>query len=64
MVAPFVIKAISDPRDLEKALMLIDGVIEKLQKYQLKVSVKKSDNIIIPKVRDEVIKIDLLTPVY
>ncbi|HHW30542.1 MAG TPA: DUF881 domain-containing protein [Clostridiaceae bacterium] len=63
MVAPFVIKAISDPRDLEKALMLIDGVIEKLQKYQLKVSVKRSDNIVIPKARDEVIKINLLTPV-
>jgi uncharacterized protein YlxW (UPF0749 family) len=63
MAAPFVIKAISDPLDLERALVLIDGVVEKLQKYQLKISVKKSDNIIIKKARDEVIRINLLTPV-
>jgi len=63
--APFVIKAISDPDKLERALTMIGGVIETLENYQLKVSIKKSDDIFIPKVRDDgtVIKTDLLTPV-
>jgi uncharacterized protein YlxW (UPF0749 family) len=63
--APFIIKAISDPDKLERALTMIGGVIETLENYQLKVSIKKSDNILIPKVRDDgtVIKTDLLTPV-
>lgn len=65
MEAPFVIKAISDPDKLERSLTLIDGVIDRLKEWQLKVSIKKSDEIIIPKVRDDgsVIKTDLLSPV-
>lgn len=64
MEAPFVIKAISDPDKLERSLKIIGGVIENLENYQLKVSVKKSNDILIPKVRDDgtVIKTDLLTP--
>jgi len=63
MEAPFVIKAISDPDKLERALKMIGGVVENLENY-IKVDVKKSDNIIIPKVRDDgtVIKTDLLSP--
>jgi len=64
--APFVIKAISDPNDLDRALTMTGGVIEKLRDtYQIKVSIKKSDEIIIPKVRDDgsVLKYNLLTPV-
>lgn len=64
--APFVIKAISDPDDLERSLTMIEGVVDKLQDtYQIKVSIKKSEEIIIPKVRDDgsVIRYDLLTPV-
>lgn len=66
MEAPFVIKAISDPNKLERSLTIIDGVIERLENWsQLKVNVKKADNIVIPKVRDDgsVIRIDLLTAV-
>jgi uncharacterized protein YlxW (UPF0749 family) len=63
--APFIIKAISDPDKLERALTMIGGVIESLENYQLNVSIKKSDDIVIPKVRDDgtVIKTDLLMPV-
>ena len=65
MKPPFVIKAISDPEKLERSLTMIGGVIEKLEKFGLKISIKKQDNIIIPKVRDDgsVLKYDMLTPV-
>jgi uncharacterized protein YlxW (UPF0749 family) len=65
MLAPFVIKAIADPEKLEHSLKMIGGVIEKLEVYQLEVAVEKSDNIMIPKVRDDgsVIKTDMLTSV-
>lgn len=64
-LSPFVIKAIADPDKLENSLKMLGGVIERLKANQLKVSITKSDNIIIPKVRDDgsVIKINLLTPV-
>jgi len=65
LVAPFVIKAISDPEKLERSLTLIGGVVETLERWEIKVDIKKSDEIIIPKVRDDgsVIKTDLLTPI-
>lgn len=65
MTAPFVIKAISDPDKLERSLTLIGGIVEKLERWEIEVNIKKSDEIVIPKVRDDgsVIKIDLLTPV-
>lgn len=62
--APFIIKAISDPDDLERSLNLMGGVIEGIEDL-LNVSVKKSDNITIFKfVNDNTtIKTNLLTPV-
>jgi uncharacterized protein YlxW (UPF0749 family) len=65
MVAPFVIKAISDPEKLERSLTLIGGIVETLERWEIKVDIKKSDDIIIPRVRDDgsVIKTDLLTPI-
>lgn len=66
MLAPFVIKAIAEPDKVERALKMIGGQLEKLEGiYQLKVDVKASDNITIPKVRDDgtVLRYDLLTPV-
>jgi uncharacterized protein YlxW (UPF0749 family) len=65
MEAPFVIKAISDPDKLERSLTIIDGVLDKLREWALKVNIKKSDEIVIPRVRDDgsIIKIDMLTPV-
>lgn len=65
MKAPFVIKAISDPDKLERSLTMIGGVLSDLESYQIKADVKKSDEILIKKVRDDgsVIKYNLLTPV-
>ncbi len=64
MLAPFEIKAIADPEKVEHTLKMIGGVVEKLEAYQLKVEVKTSDSIVIPKVRDDgsVLRTDLLTP--
>lgn len=63
--APFVIKAIADPDNMERALMMIDGVVDNLEEYGLNVSLKKSDEIVIGKFIDDgtSIRTDLLTPV-
>lgn len=63
--APFVIKAISDPDDLERSLTLIGGVVEGLEEDQLNVTIKKSEDIVIGKFVDDgtTIKTNLLTPV-
>lgn len=65
LTAPYVIKAISDPNKLERSLRLIGGVVENLEDLQLRVSIKQSDEIIIPKFVDDgtSIKYNLLTPV-
>ncbi|MCX8130271.1 MAG: DUF881 domain-containing protein [Clostridia bacterium] len=65
MLPPFEIKAIADPDKLERALRIMDGVIEKLEEYELKVKIEKSEEVVIPGVRDDgtVIKNNLLTPV-
>ncbi|MEN6316414.1 MAG: DUF881 domain-containing protein [Clostridiaceae bacterium] len=62
--APFTIKAISDPDDLERSLNLMGGVLEGIED-ELNVAVKKSDEITIYKfVNDNTtIKTNLLTPV-
>lgn len=64
MVSPFVIKAIGEPDKMEHSLKMIGGVIEEISAY-VNVTVERSDNIVIPAVRDDgtVIKTDLLTPV-
>lgn len=65
LLPPFEIKAIADSDKLEHALSMMDGIIDVLKGYQLDVKVEKSDNLTIPKVRDDgsVIKTDLLIPV-
>lgn len=62
--APFVIKAISDPDDLERSLTLIGGVVEGLQEAQLNVSIKKVDEVSIKQFIDDgtSIKTNLLKP--
>jgi len=64
MTSPFTIKAIGDPEQLEHSLKMAYGVIEKLDDYY-KITIKTSDEVIIPKVRDDgtVIKTNLLNPV-
>lgn len=63
--APFVIKAIADPDNLEHSLTMIGGVVELLKEDLLNVTLKKEDEIIIKKFVDDgtTIKTDLLTAV-
>jgi uncharacterized protein YlxW (UPF0749 family) len=65
LLPPYVIKAIADPENLESSLKIMSGVVDTLKYYNLKVEVKKEENIIIPAVRDDgtVLRHDLLTPV-
>jgi uncharacterized protein YlxW (UPF0749 family) len=65
LLPPFEIKAIADPDKLDHALTMMDGIVDVLKGYQLDVKIEKSDNLTIPKVRDDgsVIKTDLLNPV-
>jgi len=62
--APFTIKAISDPDDLERSLNLMGGVLEGIED-ELNVAVKKSNEITIYKFINDntTIKTNLLTPV-
>ncbi|HOA55209.1 MAG: DUF881 domain-containing protein [Acetivibrionales bacterium] len=62
--APFIIKAIADPDNLERSLMMIDGIVEGLKEF-VKVNIKKSDEIVIYKFVDDgtSIRTDYLTPV-
>lgn len=62
--APFTIKAISDPDDLERSLTLMGGVLEGMEEL-INVSIKKSDQIVINKFINDntTIKTDLLTPI-
>jgi len=62
--APFIIKAISDPDDLERSLTLMGGELELLEDL-LSVSYKKSDVIVINQFINDntTIKTNLLTPV-
>lgn len=65
LTPPYVIKAISDPTNLERSLRLLGGVLEPLEEWQLKVELKQADEIVIPKFIDDgtTIKYDRLTPV-
>ncbi|MFA6308222.1 MAG: DUF881 domain-containing protein [Clostridia bacterium] len=64
LIAPFEIKAIADPDELENSLKIIGGIVEELQAY-FKVTVSKSDEITIPKIRDDSTSLNtnMLTPV-
>ncbi|NLX63735.1 MAG: DUF881 domain-containing protein [Clostridiaceae bacterium] len=63
LVPPYTIKAIGHADNMERSLKLLGGVLEKFQIYEFKTSIKKEENIVIPAVREEYIKIDRLTPV-
>lgn len=64
LLPPYVIKAIADPDNLEGSLKIMDGVVDMLKYYNLKVEVKKEENVIIPAVRSDgtVLRYDLLEP--
>lgn len=65
LLPPYIIKAIADPVKLENSLKIMNGIVDILKYYDLKIEVKQDDNIIIPAVRDDglVLRHDLLTPV-
>ncbi|MGI6050014.1 MAG: DUF881 domain-containing protein [Acetivibrionales bacterium] len=63
LVPPYTIKAIGDPDNMERSLRLMAGVLEKFQYYEFIVNIKREENVIIPAIREEYIKIDKLTPV-
>jgi len=65
LVPPYTIKAIGDPDRMERSLRLMGGVLAKYQVYEFNVTLEKSDNVVIPAVRDDgtVIRTDKLTPV-
>ncbi len=63
LVPPYTIKAIGNADNLERSLKLLGGVLEKYQYYEFKTNLKKEENVVIPAVREEYIKIDKLTPV-
>lgn len=62
IMPPYVIKAIADPDNAVNALNMIGGALEKIRVF-IDVDVEKSDNIEIPKISEELIKIDKLKPV-
>ncbi|QEK11956.1 DUF881 domain-containing protein [Crassaminicella thermophila] len=61
---PFVIKAIGNPDTLESALNIRFGIVDQMksERYNLQVSVKKQDEIIIPRY-NEIIKFRYAKPV-
>ncbi len=59
---PYVVKAIVDPDNAVNALNMIGGALEKIKLF-IDVDVEKSDNIEIPKISEELIKIDKLKTV-
>ncbi len=63
LVPPYTIKAIGNANDMERSLRLLGGILEKYQYYEFKTSLKKEENVVIPAIREEYIKIDKLTPV-
>jgi len=63
LVPPYTIKAIGNADNMERSLKLLGGVLEKFQIYEFKTTIKKEENIVIPAVREEYIKVDRLTPV-
>ncbi len=62
IMPPYVIKSIVDPDNAVNALNMIGGALEKIRVF-IDVDVEKSDNIEIPKISEELIKIDKLRPV-
>ncbi|NLO99904.1 MAG: DUF881 domain-containing protein [Clostridiaceae bacterium] len=63
LVPPYTIKAIGQADNMERSLRLLGGVLEKFQYFEFKTTLKKEENVVIPAIREEYIKTDMLTPV-
>jgi len=62
VIPPYQVKAIVDPDNASNALKMIGGALEKIQVF-IDVKLEKSDDIEIPKISEELIKTNKLTPV-
>lgn len=58
----FVIRSIARPEDIERAILMVDGVGDKLEIYNIDYSLSKSDTVTIPRLREDspVYKTDML----
>lgn len=65
LVPPYVIKSIGDPVKMENSLNLIGGILETFELYGFEVTVERTENVIVPAVRDDgtVLRYDKLSPV-
>lgn len=62
VIPPYQIKAIVDPDNAVNALSMIGGPLEKIKLF-IDVDVKRSDDVLIPKISEELIKTNKLTSV-
>ncbi len=60
---PYTIKAIGDPDLMERSLKLLGGVLSRFEYYEFNVEITKEQNVVIPGVRSDTLRIDKLTPV-
>lgn len=61
MSRPYVIRAISDPQKVESALKIVGGVVEGIKEaYNIKCTIEKKDDIMIPKIDSSIIKTNYL----
>jgi len=58
----FVVKSIARPEDIERAILMVDGVGDRLEIYNIDYNLAKSDTVTIPRLREDspVYKIDML----
>jgi uncharacterized protein YlxW (UPF0749 family) len=64
LVPPYTIKAIGEPERIERALNLLGGAVSIFREYhEFKIDIRKEDNIVVPGVREDFLRIDMLSPV-
>jgi len=58
----FVIRSIARPEDIERSILMVDGVGDRLEIYNINYNLSKSDTVTIPRLREDspVYKIDML----
>ena len=45
--APFVIRAIGDPDEMERALMMRSGIVDELERFLIEITIEKHENLVI-----------------
>lgn len=49
MAPPFIIKAIGEPKTLEGAIMMRDGIVERIQNDDVDVTITQEQNVVVPR---------------